>query len=103
MGPWTLSHLALLPGAGRLHVDGGWAHPRPVAANDRITIKTRTTRGDSNDAGILRLSAFTLNARSTAAAGHRPSDASPCDCLGPASDCRPAAPFRHKAGRVRSC
>jgi hypothetical protein len=33
-GPWISGHPALLPGAGRLHVDVGWAHPRPVAAND---------------------------------------------------------------------
>src|SRR5262245_43419780 len=31
----VLSHLALLPGAGRLHVNVGWRHPRPVAADDR--------------------------------------------------------------------
>ena len=29
-----LGHLAFLPGAGRLHVNVGWRHPRPVAAND---------------------------------------------------------------------
>ena len=32
--PWISGHPALLPGAGRLHVDVGWRHPRPVAAND---------------------------------------------------------------------
>ena len=31
--PWILSHLAF-QGAGRLHVNVGWRHPRPVAAND---------------------------------------------------------------------
>ena len=31
---WILSHLALLPGAGRLHMGDGWRHPRPVATND---------------------------------------------------------------------
>src|SRR5688572_14275285 len=36
-----LSHLALLPGAGRLPVNVGWRHPRPVAANDRLSVKTR--------------------------------------------------------------
>src|SRR5262249_3625675 len=34
--PWVSSHPALLPGAGRLHVNVGWAHPRPVAADDGI-------------------------------------------------------------------
>jgi hypothetical protein len=30
---WISGHLALVPGAGRLHVNVGWRHPRPAAAN----------------------------------------------------------------------
>jgi hypothetical protein len=30
---WISGHLALLPGAGRLHVNVGWRHPRPAATN----------------------------------------------------------------------
>jgi hypothetical protein len=32
------SHLALRPGAGRLPVNVGWRHPRPVAANDAAIV-----------------------------------------------------------------
>jgi hypothetical protein len=43
---WISGHLALLPGAGRLHVDVGWAHPRPVAANDVISVAGPQQEGD---------------------------------------------------------
>jgi hypothetical protein len=35
---WTLSHLLSVQDAGRLHVNVGWAHPRPVAADDAHSI-----------------------------------------------------------------
>jgi hypothetical protein len=44
---WILSHLALLPGAGRLHVGCGWRHPRPVATDDGRMSHTRHPPGIS--------------------------------------------------------
>src|SRR5687767_14320591 len=43
---WTLSHLARLPGAGRLPVNVGWRHPRPVAANDERMVAAPAPPGD---------------------------------------------------------
>jgi hypothetical protein len=58
---WILGHLALLPGAGRLHVNGGWAHPRPVAANDRLLWSRREGGGDRRRAEARRISAISVN------------------------------------------
>src|SRR6185295_5850691 len=45
--PWSLSHLLAFQGAGRLHVNVGWRHPRPVAANDGRIVTTLHPHGDS--------------------------------------------------------
>ena len=48
------SHLALLPGAGRLHMRDGWRHPRPVATNDGRSLTPPAMAGDSGVAPQYR-------------------------------------------------
>src|SRR5262245_29024319 len=57
-----LSHLALLPGAGRLHVGCGWRHPRPVATDDAAFVAYAAPTGDKFYPSDGRSSAINVTA-----------------------------------------
>jgi hypothetical protein len=67
---WILSHLALLPGAGRLHLGCGWRHPRPVATGDPIMVAHCGSTGDKSDPSRSGCSAINVTAAPTGAPEH---------------------------------